>query len=350
MWCVLLLAMAVPLHARRFEGRNYWGMQAYGTYALMPAGGLELSTSPIHGFAGGVGAVYENQHSLYRRAAGWGWLTQFGVGFHYSALINTLDAHHVDNDELVDTQGRNFIMHYDFWRGRQDAVRSVRLDVPLMVGLQYRSAYLLAGCKLSPRLSSVASSKSRVTLTATYERYFKDYHDMPNHALLTQDIQDRKARFGAGLQVYAAAEVGWTIFDSYDYRVTGYAQRHDRNGQALLRFALYAEYGLLNNVRQTGYDAVSINPNYPFNADAIRMHHLLLTPAAEGKYVPELNVGVKLTVLFRNQTAVRPARGLRRHVDHAPKPSRCLNCDLDAEKEKHSIDCVDCQQGQGWKQ
>lgn len=320
----LLLLIAVlfsgALHAKVY---NYVGGYAnLGEWTLLPS---ESKYGPSFGVAGGLGFLYELQAGptygqtrfLFDVGVGaQGGLTSFMQGSSFTtALPNQLDL-----------DGMSFDYVYEL-KDRHDKYSNVAVQIPLMVGVQHRKFYMLAGAKITANVFT--QSHTTATLT-TYGRYqdFDDFRDMPEYQFFTGKPMSSGVKTSLKLDVDLSAEIGGrfgVITDAVGYDVP--------KRKIEYRLAGFFDYGLLDIHYQR--DQLALGTRNPANPDQILpiegnlrynegatapvynttsmvdniVVNDLMSSSGFAKAVNSLVIGLKFTILFQ-----------------LPEPGRCVIC------------------------
>lgn len=193
--------------------------------------------------AAGYDAMLTNQPNLH---PGTGTGVRLGVGYRYrynGLLLHVgLEGRYSDMNHTVDVQ-------YDTVPCPVNGLATVRINslnqhvhiyrqagvsVPLLIGGQARSFFVLAGIKPALHIWSTWSDEAHLTS-------WLDYGGMIDGTMSDQLVYpsgDRTKSTGMSWQVYTHAELGWHIVPRYTGRYG-----HNRTTGA---FSVWAEYGILN--------------------------------------------------------------------------------------------------------
>lgn len=175
---------------------------------------------------------------------------------------------------------------------------------PLMFGFRANAFYIGVGAKFGYCLTASSTPTMKYSTTSQYDRYYEDFHDMPNHSLTGYEAtyNDKETEFNFNFNIAAIAEIGGEI---YHYEGSKKIQPW------ILKLGVYAEYGLVSAYKNEGNEPLrEINPGIyidplthqevPGTLDPAR---LVVTPfyrahSTDGVSINPLYVGVKLTFLF----------------------------------------------------
>ena len=238
--------------------------------------------------------------------SGMGVSPYLGVGYRllYSNFLfaTGLEAHYLYNAystsgakrsvNMLDTEGDPFRLHVDATDGN-DWVHAVNLNIPLLLGMEYRRFYFLAGPKFSLNVGNEMQTKATVVTSATYDQYIGTFENMPNHMLDTYPVESKNLSADWDLDIITHLEVGMRLGDVSFETGADVPQPKQR-----FYIALFADYGLLNLNRaeakysRLDYEQVAGQPLRIFLTPA------LMSKEYSGVRVNQWSVGVKATVLL----------------------------------------------------
>ena len=248
--------------------------------------------------------------SLYNHAdsmpSGNGVSPYFGVGYRlvYNKFLfaTGLESHYLYNTystsgaklsiPMLDTEGDPFTLHVDATDG-DDWVHSVNLNIPVLLGMEDRRFYFLAGPKLSLNVWNQMQAQATAVTTATYEQYIGTFENMPNHMLDAYPLESRAFRADWDVDVLAHVEVGMRLGDVSFETGADVPKPKQR-----FYIALYADYGVLNLNRASAH-----GNRLGYEQTAGQPLRLYVTPSLmsnewSGCRVNQWSVGVKATVLL----------------------------------------------------
>ncbi len=298
---------------------SYIGAQAQvGEWSLLPS---ESKFGPSVGASGGVGFVYELQVGRTYRPTRF--LLDVGLSLVGGQTAFTQNGLAVDTllrnqeDILYNQQGWKF--DYVYERAyRRDAYNNIALQIPVMVGLQHKKFYMLAGVKLG------ANMWTKTNLSAVYNTYGQ-------YAMLEGDgiVRDNKRfQFFEGYQLDTVTMTNFNMNVDLSFEIgcrlgviaseTGYDVPKRKTE---CRLALFADYGL-TDIHKAGknkaleipskYDTDPFSDNYVYDkqnmVNSLVLNDIMST-SNFANAVKNLVVGVKLTILFR-----------------APEKGKCVLC------------------------
>lgn len=314
-YCIPLLFLLLCSNVSA-KVNNYLG--AYATLAewsMMPAAS-DYSTS--FGVTGGVGGLYELQAGpTYKPTR---FLLDVGVGAFggMSAFLQSTSST-VSLLNQTDLQGDQFDYIYEI-KDRHDAYNTVALQVPVMIGVQHRAFYMLAGVKLNYFLYTKTRSTALLTTYGHYDNVIGrtgngDFRNMPVY----QFFNDRPVRggvktnlnFDMALSFEIGGRIGILNEDAFGYDVP--------KRKIEYRLAAFVDYGLLDiHVAGNkdllelpgGYDAAAAyNPDGTNTSmlDNVVMNDIMSTRVVKdngtvkpfASMVNSFMVGLKFTVLFQ---------------------------------------------------
>ena len=307
-YLVLLLALLLCGSVNAKVNHLVGGYAQIGEWSLIPS---QSDYSGSLGVAGGLGFQYELQAGpKYSEAQ---FLLDLGVGAtmgktSYMKGSNTT----VPLKDQFDLSNKPFDYIYEI-QNRKDNYTNLALHVPIMVGVQYRRFYALAGLKI---YANVWTKTGTTAGLATYGQYkdFDDFRNMPEYQFFTNLPQKKSAPATFNLNVNASLEVGGRL------GTINYAVGYDVPKRTIeCRLAGFVDYGLLDlHVHRelpgfttpVGYNIEGTKPIY--NNDSmvrnLQVNDVMSTPNFADK-VNNFMVGLKFTVLFQ-----------------LPEPGKCVLC------------------------
>ncbi|MCQ2343640.1 MAG: PorT family protein [Paludibacteraceae bacterium] len=278
---LLLLSMAVTpdVSARRSRPDNFhfWAVGFSGGYSTLVEDYRDLNTSGSVGFTGHFGYEYENQGF---------WLSPMLELQYFSSKAHS--SVNVADSRIIDTQLKDATMHYEMMSGLSEEQRFLYLNIPFMAGYySHTGFYFGAGFRLGFNLGISSSSTFSYRTSATYDSYFDDFTDMPNHCYTDYTQTNDTAHFHSIFKVSFLAEIGYDVM----------AHKHRSQVKySALKLGAFAEYGLNNVIDVEGNgkvckanptNASHLIPGTYYGAYHTKKHHV----------VP-LVVGIRLTFLF----------------------------------------------------
>ena len=317
---VLLLAFLLG-NAANAAVNNYVGAYGFlGEWSMMPS---QSSYQTSLGVAGGAGFMYELQAGakykptrfLFDVGLGvWGGMSSYGQST--DQIVPLLNQ--------VDLQGARFDYIYEI-NNRRDQYNDLAIQVPIMIGVQHRSFYMLAGAKINSHMLTMAHTTANVT---TYGRYEKipELRDMPDYQFFTNKPLSGTSKTHLDLDVAVSLEMGGRIglvTDAVGYDVP--------KRRIEYRLAGFIDYGLTNlhkpgtepglNMDGIKYETNRLSEDYVYQTttmiDKIRVNDIMSTSQEDAsgnvtpfaKSVNSLMIGLKFTILFQ-----------------LPEPGQCVIC------------------------
>ena len=294
---------------------NYIGASAQiGEWSLIPSGS---TYSPSLGVAGGVGFLYELQAGpAYGQTR---FLWDVGVG-----ATGGLTSYRQSSNQTVtlerqyDLDGQMFDYVYNV-NGRRDKYNDVAVYVPLMVGMQHKRFYFLAGLKVYAHIWTKTQSTASIE---TYGNYIygngpggatyigmtgqSDLRDNPAQQFFNNVPKSGGINTSLNLDMDLSLEVGARIGSIY------YGTGYDVPKRKIeYRLAAFVDYGLLDLhtkgmqsalITPKSYDIDPTSVNYVYNGrsmvDNLVLNDVMSTEGFASK-VNNLVVGLKFTVLFQ---------------------------------------------------
>ena len=310
----LLFCGSVSAKVNHYVG----GYGQIGEWTLMPS---SSNYGNSLGVAGGAGFVYELQAGpTYKPVR---FLLDVGVGATYgmTAYIQSSNSTAKLEDQ-TDLNGDKFDYIYEI-QDRKDKYTNLAVQIPLMVGVQFKRFYALAGLKVYANMLTKTNSSAKLTTYGTYwneartKHPFEDMTNMPEYQFFTDEPVKKSIGTTLNLDMDLSLEIGARL------GVINYAVGYDVPKRKLeYRIGAFLDYGLLD-VHTSGtkqaltmpdsYDVDRYSPNYVYNTrtmiDNVEMNDVMATEGFASK-VQNLMVGVKFTVLFQ-----------------MPEQKKCVMCD-----------------------
>ena len=317
----LLLLLAVLFSGTvRAEVNNYIGAYGFvGEWSLCPS---QSDYRPSAGVGGGAGFLYELQAGqtysptrfLFDVGVGaWGGMTSYSMGT--NSRVELLDQR--------DLQGDAFDYIYEV-QNRHDQYKSLAVQIPLMIGVQHRKFYMLAGAKVNTHLLTRAYTTADIT---TYGRYtsIPELRNMSDYQFFDKVPMSGSTKTSLKLDLDLSLEIGGRlgyVTDAVGYDVPKRTME--------MRLAAFVDYGLTdvhsagNNPGFTApqtYDCNPSSPTYVYKStsmiDNLQVNDIMSTSKTnqQGEVVPfaksvnNLMVGLKFTILFQ-----------------LPKEGKCVIC------------------------
>lgn len=300
----LVLLISGTLQARN---TNYVG--AYlegGGWALMPSGS---KYGPSLGAAGSLGALYELQSG--NKVSETKFLFDVGLGVHGGwTRFDANLASKMAIENATDMDGDSFDYVYEI-TSRKDAYLNVAAQVPLLIGVQHRRFYMLAGVKANVNVFTRFKSTATLNTYGDYYRFtenpnFAEFRNMPEQQFfenmpLTTALLPTKWNLDVDLHLEFGGRLGF-LPEGTGFEVP----RRDVE----YRLAAFVDYGLLdlhikgNNPlaeAPTSYDAASAYNPDGTNTSMIQGIKLndVFTTSGFANAVKDATIGIKFTILFQ---------------------------------------------------
>lgn len=247
-----------------------------------------LHTIPGQRAAAGVNANMGIDYRFFRN----NFILSVGAEGMYELNSNNLKA--VDMTvPMMDTEGDIFNMHVMMDKSR-DRSHMVNLNIPLLIGGEWKRFYFLLGPKVSINMYGSTSSKAEYTTFGEYERYYDDFYEMPNHQFESgRKMSSSSIKMKWNFNILAHAEIGARIGHMYKHQMF-------RLNPDMIRMyiALYADFGVLNLHSASKTDVGTFGYRETDEGVQFYVQPLMLSNLASGAVFRNLNVGVKFTVAF----------------------------------------------------
>ncbi len=152
------------------------------------------------------------------------------------------------------------------------------INVPIMVGAQFKSVYFTVGAKAMTGLVNTYGVRTKLTTTAKDPEFVGGFEDMPNHTFKTSKPRYSSKLNLSMIDVSGSAEFG-VILDKWMPREMTKI-RNKRKTKLSYRAGLFADYGILN-----------LNKSVPGQNDAlINIEGAEQIPGDDGFIAPAENI------------------------------------------------------------
>ena len=309
-WVLLFaLVLCIPVSAKV---NNYVGAYGeLGEWTFLPS---ESMFGPSFGVAGGAGFLYELQAGpTYGQTR---FLFDVGVGLQggMTAFLQGSDML-VELKEQTDLDGDKFDYVYEV-QNRHDTYNDLALRVPLMIGVQHRKFYMLAGVKIGYHALTKAHTTATVNTFGRYisadgVRIFDEFRNMPDYQFFSDYPLKGSANAKLNLDLDVSFEIGGRI------GVVNDAVGYDVPKRKIeYRMAAFVDYGVLDihtSGTNEGFTSpASYNAREAYNTrtmvENLQVNDIMSTTNFASR-VNDLTIGLKFTILFQ-----------------MPEPGQCVIC------------------------
>lgn len=215
----------------------------------------------------------------------------FGAEFLYELhanRINSLDLYL----PMMDTEGELFDMHVQVDKAR-DLTHMINLNIPILLGGEWKRFYFMVGPKMSINLYGATSSGAHFTTSGEYERPYDPFFDMPNHQFESgQYMGSGTLPLKWNFQLMAHAELGVRIDKTTFYQV--FRRNPDKKRMYL---AAYLDFGLLN-IHTGGSGLPPFEYRETDQGVKFFVQPLMLSNLSNAAVVRNMSVGIKYTIAF----------------------------------------------------
>lgn len=284
------------LHASQYVGAHHLlGGSLEGAWTSF-ANNMPIASIQPGGGALGLHFVYEFQYS--------GLLIQTGIGINFQHVytnVQDTDIYHYhmqDNWEYIESA--DYTLKHEF-RQRRDLSRNMYVQVPLYVG-QYifggkGVGYWLGGFHVNCAYKGETRQNVIGTTMALYEPYLGVWHEMDNHGYRKDVPIERKGeRLNLNLDIMLHGESG---YETTTWRTrNNYRTRPGDRVDCRMRFAAFADFGLLNICPRSNNVLYGIPVETIYDFPTYRMDHVFSTVNAKAYWMRNVYVGFRFTVLF----------------------------------------------------
>ncbi|MBQ4394193.1 MAG: hypothetical protein II825_02690 [Paludibacteraceae bacterium] len=291
---------------------NYVGAYGeLGEWTFLPSGSKYGAS---FGIAGGAGFLYELQAGpTYGQTR---FLFDLGIGAQGGMTAFMQGSNMlVELPDQTDLDGETFNYIYEV-QDRHDTYNSLAVKMPILIGLQHKKFYMLAGVKLNANVLTKAHTTANIN---TFGRYFDennvqmfdDFCNMPDYQFFSNYKLNGKANAALNLGIDLSFEIGGRL------GVINSAVGYDVPKRKIeYRLAGFVDYGLLDIHKadtKDGFTAPSsYNAREAYNkttmVDNLQVNDLMSTTDFASK-VNNLMIGLKFTILFQ-----------------LPEPGECVIC------------------------
>ena len=308
---ILMLALLLCSSANAKVEHWVGAAASVGEWSMLPSGS---NYSASLGVSGGLGFQYELQAGKTQSPLRFLLDVGAGVNGGMTAYRQSSDITEVLPGQK-DVSGDYFDYVYEI-TNRRDRYNNVALHMPLMVGLQYRRFYMLAGIKLYANIWTQARSTASLSTYGHYEQYIGmspdgsgNLRNMPEYQFFSDKSLETKVKTSLNLDADASLEIGarlGMLTSAIGYDVP------KRNIE--YRIVVFADYGL-RDLHNKGtvekaldmpslYDTDKGSKDYVYKTETmVDKNHLvmndIMSTAGFADEVKNLMVGVKFTVLFQ---------------------------------------------------
>ena len=284
------------LHASQYTGTHHMiGVSLEGSWTSFVTPMPTAKITPGGG-AGGFHMLYELQYS--------GILFQTGLGLCYQRTFNNSSDTAIYHKDLYGSWGGNTPQEYTLrhrFTERRDMAQQIYVQLPLYAGHYFFSplgiGYFLAGIQVNYAIWGNTQQKMKGTSDALYERYVGVWEEMPNHGFRKEvPIKREGDQLKLKMDLLAHVEVGYeytSAQSSYKYK---YKHRRGEELDVRMRFAGFADFGLLNICPKTELVYYSIPDETLFDFPTYEMNHVFATKDASKFWLRNFFIGIRFTV------------------------------------------------------
>jgi len=283
------------LHASQYTGTHHMvGVSLEGGWSTFVSSMPTAKATPGGG-AIGLHLLYELQYS--------GLLFQTGLGVNYQRVFtNNADTAIYHPGLWASNPPRQYTLRHQFTE-RQDMSQQIYVQLPLYAGHYILSplgiGYFLAGIQVNYALWGNTRQSMLGTTSGLYEAYVGVWQQMPNHGFREKVPIERKGdRLKLQFDLLAHVEMGYeytSAQSTYKYR---YKHRKGEMLDVRMRFAGFAEFGILDISPKTDKIYYGIPDATLFDFSTYEMEHVFATKDASKFWLRNLSIGIRFTVLF----------------------------------------------------
>lgn len=253
---------------------NYIGLWAGGGVALL-GDDLEQTTAKA-GVGGRVGLGWQYQKRMFT--------IEIGVEGTYQKH-NIAVGQQTYSFPATDSQGKQFTYNAIISE-RTDNSRTLDLQVPVLLGIEVKHFYLLAGGKFNANLLGTTATSALLSTSGDYNRYYETLKNMPNHGFFENQAAASKGNISFNFDARLHFELGAVLRQKHNYD----------NRSNKYRIGLFAEIGLLNlnrgNFNQTATAITKTNPA------SVEINHIYTSTESNHAKLRGSTIGLRLSVLL----------------------------------------------------
>lgn len=293
---ILLLVVLVCGTANAKVNHYIGGYAEAGEWSLLPS---QSEYKLSFGAGGGLGFLYELQAGrVYSPTR---FLLDVGIGAQggWTSFNQTSSAKMPIEGLQRDLNGDEFIYVYEV-NDRHDQYVNVAVQVPLMIGVQHKKFYMLAGAKVGASVFTKANTNAMLTTYGDYVKY-DDFRNMPEYQFFNDVPLEKSVNASFNLDVDVSFEIGGRIglvTDAVGYDVP--------KRKIEYRLAAFADYGILDIHKARDLDFFKTPDSYNADeaygtrtmVDNLNVNDIMST-SGFAKSVNNLLVGLKFTILFQ---------------------------------------------------
>lgn len=279
------------LHASQYSGAHHLiGFSVEGGWSTFWSDMPYARITPKGG-EGGLHLLYEYQYS--------GLLLQTGIGVAYQRVTTAVTDSAVYHPGMQDGT-LSFTLKHQFTE-RQDMAQQAYARIPLYLGHYFFGShgigYFLGGVQAGIAVWGNTKQQALGTTTGLYERYVGVFEEMDNHAF-RKEVPF--AREGNALKLktdfLAHVELGY----EYNTRQAGknYRAKPSDRLDGRLRFAVYAEMGILSIMPSSSGNLYSIPTNTIYDFPTYGMDHVFATNNGATYWLRNISAGIRITFLI----------------------------------------------------
>jgi len=265
----LLLFIALLMGAAALQAQHWLGLAMEADMAWQ-LDRIPLTTAKIGGGTA-LDLRYQLQVNLLT--------VETGIGAAY-----TLNALGIQDTTLqipmMDNRGKPLTFVGQL-KNRQDLSRNLALHIPLLIGVEYRRFYGLAGAKVSVNLLSRTQQTALLRTSGEYDMYYEPLTDMPEHGFHDYQRQETRGSMRVQTDLRVAAEVGM-VFNTY-------------RGYTKYRLGAFVEYGVFDVRKSEAKELLTADMS---DGMYLTMNHVYSSFYQASSPVNNLLVGLRFSILF----------------------------------------------------
>lgn len=192
--------------------------------------GRTESLAASNGFAPALGVGYRFVHKMF--------LLDVGLGMEYRYRINRpYDVSDVKKDAVDETNMPYVGCHT--WNNRETRFQNLGITLPVMVGLEWRRLYAMAGVRANVDVWGTARETGEYSLRGDYEMFMNSFVNIPVHGFVADEPYRHSVALSMGWDVRVCAEIGYCL-NGTDSR-----NSYRRKQQAQYYIGAFAEYAVV---------------------------------------------------------------------------------------------------------
>ena len=280
------------LHASLYSGSHHLiGLSAEGSWSSFISPMPQTSNTPGGG-SGGLHLLYEFQFH--------GFILQTGLGVAYQRVFTPIADTAIYHLRMTDFGGTQFDLKHQFYN-RLDEAQHLYAQLPLYFGHYIFGdrgiGYFLAGFRFSYAFWGNTHQSLTGTTTGKYDKYVGIWEEMDNHGFRKDvPIERDGKKLDLKFDMMVHGEIGYEF--NTQQTVSDYRIRPSDRLDGRIRFAAFADFGLLNICPKTDLPFYDTPMATIYDFPTYQMEHVFATKDAQQYWLRNLFVGIRITFMM----------------------------------------------------